>query len=279
MSGNDAFDRAVRALRETGETSAADVARTRMRVLETLHRGERRGRRTLWVLIPIAAVLAGGAALAKDSDVMHRVWTGVAETVGIVTPAEKPMPVRPARAPDVSPPELAAEPPAIAPSETENIEPKSAAPSFAEAHESPAPADALPVAPRRQRRRPDVADRASAPLSNPPAEAVQPEVPAASAPDDGEAASLKLYKNAYRLHFVEQRYAEALAAWDEYVRAASKGRLVVEARYNRAIALVRLGRRAEAEAALAPFARGEVSGGYRAREARELLDALNASSR
>jgi hypothetical protein len=278
MSGNDAFDRAVRALRETAETSAADVARTRMRVLETLHRGERRGRRTLWVLIPIAAVLAGGAALAKDSDVMHRVWTGVAETVGIVTPAEKPAPVRPARGPDVSPPDPVAEPPAIAPSETENIEPKSAAPSFAKAQESAAPADTLPAAPRRQRRT-DVADRASAPLSPPSSEAVEPEVPAASAPDDGEAASLKLYKNAYRLHFVEQRYAEALAAWDEYVRSASKGRLVVEARYNRAIALVRLGRRAEAEAALAPFARGEVSGGYRAREARELLDALNASSR
>jgi hypothetical protein len=97
--------------------------------------------------------------------------------------------------------------------------------------------------------------------------------------DDGEAASLSLYKHAYRLHFVEQRYAAALAAWDDYLRAAPTGRLVVEARYNRAIALVRLGRRVEAETALAPFARGEVSGGYRAREARELLDALNGSSR
>jgi hypothetical protein len=64
MSDNDAFDRAVRALRETGEPSPADVARTRTRLLETLHRGERRGRRTFWVLLPIAAVLAGGAAFA-----------------------------------------------------------------------------------------------------------------------------------------------------------------------------------------------------------------------
>jgi hypothetical protein len=108
-----------------------------------------------------------------------------------------------------------------------------------------------------------------------------PEAPAttAAAQDDGEAASLKLYKSAYRLHFVEQNFAAALAGWDAYLRSAPTGSLVVEARYNRAIALVRLGRRGDAEAALGPFARGEVSGGYRAREARELLDALNASSR
>ena len=114
---------------------------------------------------------------------------------------------------------------------------------------------------------------------NPPPESAPPEAPSGASPHDGEAAALELYKNAYRLHFVEQRYAAALAAWDEYLRAVPAGRLVVEARYNRAIALTRLGRRGEAEAALTPFARGEVSGGYRAREARELLDALRASSR
>ena len=284
MSGNDAFDRAVQALRETGETPAADVSRTRRRVLETLHRGERRGRRTFWVLLPVAAVLAGGAALAKDSDVVRRMWTGVAETARIVVPAETPAPLaRPARAPVVSPPERGVEPPAIAPLETENAAPSiavpsPAVPSIAEAPESAAPRAALPVVPRRNRR-PEIADSASAPLSNPPPEPAASEVPAVSAPDEGEAASLQLYKSAYRLHFVEQRYAAALAAWDAYLRSAPQGRLVVEARYNRAIALVRLGRRGEAEAALAPFARGEISGGYRAREARELLEALNASSR
>ncbi|MET0592497.1 MAG: hypothetical protein ABW133_07350, partial [Polyangiaceae bacterium] len=87
--GDDAFDRAVRALRETGETtSAADVARTRSRILQTMHRGERRGRRAFWVVLPIAAVLAGSTALAKNSEVGRRVWTRVAETIGIETPAE-----------------------------------------------------------------------------------------------------------------------------------------------------------------------------------------------
>jgi TolA-binding protein len=138
--------------------------------------------------------------------------------------------------------------------------------------------EALSVVPRRDRR-PDRADRAApAAKPTPPPETVETEAPSASA-SDGEAASLQLYKHAYRLHFVEQRYAAALTAWDEYLRAAPAGRLVVEARYNRAIALARLGRSVEAETALAPFARGEVSGGYRAREARELLEVLNGTSR
>ncbi|MET0592105.1 MAG: hypothetical protein ABW133_05360, partial [Polyangiaceae bacterium] len=139
------------------------------------------------------------------------------------------------------------------------------------------------TAPSRARSRSESAPRASAPppVNTPPAPpaAEQPEAPQNAVHDDGEAATLALYKHAYRLHFVEQNYAGALAGWDAYLRSAPTGRLVVEARYNRAIALVRLGRRSDAEAALGPFARGEVSGGYRAREARELLDALNASSR
>jgi hypothetical protein len=293
MSSNDDFDRAVRALRETGDTSPADVARTRMRVLETLHRGERRGRRTLWVLLPIAAVLAGSTALAKNNEVVRRVWTSVAETVGIVAPAEKlAVPARSLNgqgagsrsdlmaergngsmddAPSAASAEIAASADNVAPGETVALPEKLPA------------ARATPAIAPRHHRRPNVADPAVAlEVSNPPSPKVEPEAAGAAggaAGDDAEAASLQLYKQAYRLHFVEQRYAAALAAWDDYLRAAPAGRLVVEARYNRAIALVRLGRRAEAETALAPFARGEVSSGYRAREARELLDALNGSSR
>ncbi|HMI86749.1 MAG TPA: hypothetical protein VK550_21800 [Polyangiaceae bacterium] len=264
MSTNDAFDRAVQALRETGDSSAADVARTRTRVLDTLSRGERRGRRTFWVLLPIAAVLAGGAAFAK-SDVVHRAWTGLAETVGIAAPAEKlAVPVAPLSGP-------ANEVPTVGPVESV------AAAEVVAPREPVVEKDIVPVAPRRQRAA-GGAPRAAPPAA-PASATVEPEAESAVAgrADDGEAAALQLYKDAYRLHFVEQRYAAALAAWDEYLRAVPAGRLVVEARYNRAIALVRLGRRSEAESALAPFARGEVSGGYRAREARELLDALNGS--
>jgi len=300
---NDAFDRAVRALRETGETSAAEVSSTRQRVLDTLHRGERRGRRTFWVLLPIAAVLAGGAAFAKDSDALRRGWSGLAEAVGIARPAEKSLPTpRPAKdigeaagpsnesapargalpeptaIPDVvPPPPLATESATVL--ESERAEPGHDAVGRA-ARES-AGVSAVPIDQRRPRR-PVVADPASAPsASAPSAETVASDAPAASAATTahGEAASLTLYKNAYRLHFINQRYEAALAAWDAYLRAAPAGSLVVEARYNRAIALVRLGRQKEAEAALLPFARGEIGGGYRVREAQQLLEALNGSRR
>jgi len=66
----------------------------------------------------------------------------------------------------------------------------------------------------------------------------------------------------------------ALTAWDAYLAAAPRGQLAPEARYNRALSLVRLGRIAEARAALAPFANGP-AGGYRRAEAAALLERLS----
>jgi hypothetical protein len=287
MSGNDAFDRAMRALRETGETPSADVARTRARVLETLQRGERRGRRTFWMLLPIAAVLAASTAIAKNTDAVRRVWSSVAETIGIATPlpqsAPLAVPKRGLTARTGSTAEAEQGMPPVPPAEVVPAPAEQPASTASEKTESGALDDTASRAPsgsreaappERRHRRTGVG---SVPAANASPEAAAAE-PQAVAPDDGEAAALRLYKNAYRLHFTEQRYAAALAAWDEYLRAVPAGRLVVEARYNRAIALARLGRHAEAEAALTPFARGEVSGGYRAQEARELLDALRASA-
>jgi hypothetical protein len=83
-----------------------------------------------------------------------------------------------------------------------------------------------------------------------------------------------LYREAHEAHFVRKDPAAALAAWDRYLLAAGPtGRFALEARYNRAIALVRLGRRSEAASALRPFANGDY-GGYRRDEARELLSTL-----
>ncbi len=83
----------------------------------------------------------------------------------------------------------------------------------------------------------------------------------------------ELYDEAHRLHFVERRPAAALAAWDRYLSLYPASELVLEARYNRSMALVRLGRGEEARASLAPFARGEY-GTYRQREAQRLLEHL-----
>jgi tetratricopeptide (TPR) repeat protein len=85
-----------------------------------------------------------------------------------------------------------------------------------------------------------------------------------------------LYAQAHDLHFHGHDPARALAAWDRYLAAASRdirSGLVLEARYNRAICLFRLGQREEARQALQPFADGRW-GDYRRDDAQALLDEL-----
>jgi TolA-binding protein len=153
------------------------------------------------------------------------------------------------------------------------------------------PESAEPVveAPAQQARKRVVSARARAPrrfreASAAPAEAVAP--PSASEPalettpvspaEATPAASpdLALYREAHRLHFKAQEHARALAGWEAYLARFPAGMFAAEARYNRAICLVRLGRRADAIQALEPFAAGQVAGGYRQRDARKLMDAL-----
>jgi len=84
-----------------------------------------------------------------------------------------------------------------------------------------------------------------------------------------------LYRAAHDLHFHGGDPAAALAAWDAYLAAEPVGRFAVEARYNRGILLARLGRYAEARAALEPFARGDVEpAGYRQTEAAQVVGRL-----
>jgi TolA-binding protein len=103
-----------------------------------------------------------------------------------------------------------------------------------------------------------------------------PSAKASAAPSSSAAfqdADGDLYRLAHEAHFTSHDYARALAGWDAYLKAAPGGRLATEARYNRAICLLRLGRDAEARRALEPFASGML--GYRQNEARELLEELS----
>jgi hypothetical protein len=83
----------------------------------------------------------------------------------------------------------------------------------------------------------------------------------------------EVFANAHRAHFGGADPAAALAAWDDYLRRFPSGQFVPEARYNRAIDLLKLDRVAEARSALQPFADG-VYGGYRRDEARAMLRSL-----
>jgi hypothetical protein len=112
----------------------------------------------------------------------------------------------------------------------------------------------------------------AAPPSAPSAKAT-PAAPVATTTASGNDPHAALFADAHRIHFVEKDPARAIAAWDAYLAAAPQGRFAPEARYNRALALVRLGRHGEAKKDLEAFASGSF-GGYRRDEARALLDAL-----
>ena len=105
-----------------------------------------------------------------------------------------------------------------------------------------------------------------------------PPSPSSPPPLSGlEDAETIAYGRAHHAHFVDDAPARALAAWDAYLAAFPRGTFAPEAAYNRAICLVRLGRRAAAMRALRPLAAGR-SPGYRREEARTLLDWLSGAA-
>ena len=114
------------------------------------------------------------------------------------------------------------------------------------------------------------AGHASKPTRAVPALVAADEAPRPSARDDGERVA---YERAHRAHFFADAPKRALAAWDEYLAAYPRGTFAPEARYNRALCLVRLGRGAAAAQALRPIAASGASG-YRHREACLLLEWL-----
>ncbi|MBL9019343.1 MAG: hypothetical protein JNL83_34465 [Myxococcales bacterium] len=180
-------------------------------------------------------------------------------------------------------PPVAADPPAGDPPSAEPRMSRSPA-----ATESSAPPPRTTVAPPVQRptsrseepapssavdRTPSSAIGAGPSIEPPPARAADParsvEPPEAPVAD----AELAAYRTAHALHFRGTDLSAALTAWDALLAKFPSGRLAPEARFNRALLLVKLKRWADARAALAPFASAP-AGSYRQREAHELLEAI-----
>jgi hypothetical protein len=272
---DDLLERATRALRETSAEPQPRSGLTRARILDSAQkRHAPRGVIVRW-LIGISAVLAASTALARVAE--H--WPELRELLApaATEPANSaPKPTRraqPKAATPVSPalqPMAAADGAAVAPGSG----PQASGSELGERAAANTPVEQT-LRPRRAR---DPAPRR--PRSTTPTPATSPATtsaalpaaaPASEAAPHAESAELSLFRRAQQLHLAHD--PGAVAAWDAYLRIAGQGVLAPEARYNRALALVRQGRIAEARHALGMFARGEL-GNYRRGEAQRLLDAL-----
>jgi hypothetical protein len=233
---DDLLKAAARALKEETAEAADDGRFTRARVMASLHQGKVKRRTRLAFVLPLAACLAAGTAWGAATGRLPAMFHAIGQAVSYTA-----KPPRPKAAPRI-----------VAP----------------QAEKAPLPSNAPPRPPEPAPLEP------SKPLESGPAKVG---VVTSTKPAPSSSASFKdtdgdLYRLAHEAHFAAHDYARALAGWDAYLRAAPGGRLSTEARYNRAICLLRLGRDAEARLALEPFASGKM--GYRQNVARQLLSEL-----
>jgi hypothetical protein len=251
---DDLLRRATSALRDETEDSQAGARFTRARVLASLNETRVRRRTRLTFLLPLAACFAAATAWGTSGGNAGRLFAFVSHAFQS-DPAPAPVP-------RAKPSKPVSKAPVVPPAETPE-------PSVvADADVTPLPPPAVPALPEPERAPVRVA-RASIPVSS--SAASNPAVPSARVADPAH----DLYRAAHRAHFVEHEPAKALSAWNSYLRAAPAGRFSLEARYNRALCLVRLGRHEEARAALSPFAAGS-HGEYRQAEAQALLNGLGS---
>ena len=262
MSEQDVLAVAARALHERtapGAGHAEEAARTRARVLLAACATRRRHVRVTAILVPVAAVLVLSTAWAGARADLPRAWREIRLVItgGDTRATHAGLAPSPAHAPRGAAERVTDEPHVEAPRAPEAVPTFDVLDLPAAAGPSPVTARALGAA---NAATPDAAHAALSPEDTPPE--VEDE----------------LYASAHRAHFVDHDPEAALRAWDAYLRAAPSGRLAIEARYDRALALVRLHRDDDARAALAPFAAG-VHGAYRRSEARRLLDAMGEPRR
>jgi hypothetical protein len=246
----DLVDRAARALRGAYDGTSPQAAATERRVHAEVQRRARRRRVLRAFLVPLAAAFVVSSAWAATTGHVAgllrwlsgppaarvRASGGAARTEDSANGAAAPraLAAAPSARASVATVDAITAPPPSAP-----------APSSAGATSKPSHAGTAPGH--------------GPPRSSPPSATSDPE---------GD-----LYAIAHRAHFVARDPALALQGWDQYLSAYPEGRFAPEARYNRALALVRLGRLAEAREELTAFAEGRRSG-YRQAEARSLLEAL-----
>jgi len=254
----DLLREATRALREVDDASELETRATRARIMSGLHQTRVRRRTRYAFLLPIAATFVAASAWGAASGKAQLVWQSIEQFVTKTAPTPAPKP--PSAITQKSQSARAAAP------TLETAPPTQAAPEAAEAPS--AVTESASAAPPRT-------TPPSAALPAPSTKSVVTDAHSLTpqTPEERADPTLALYRVAHTAHFVDRDPARALVGWDAYLAAAPNGTFAPEARYNRALSLVRLGRNAEAKAALAPFATG-VYGSYRQSEASALLREL-----
>jgi hypothetical protein len=242
---DEKLDGAFRAVRERFDGTHPESDATLRRALLATRKNVRSRKAAMWVVLPLAAALAASTAWAGVTGRLAPAFSSVLEAVH----GERP------------------EPPPPPPPATALVSPAPLPKPVAEAVPEPEPTPEPVAAPAP----PPVAPAAPIAIKSAPSVAVEPLPPASVAPAADPNAAL--FAEANRLHFTERDPARALAAWDRYLAAAPSGKFAREARYNRALSLIRVGRHPEAKRELEAFANGTY-GDYRRAEARSLLEAL-----
>jgi hypothetical protein len=249
----DSLREATQALREFGKTGTDASPATRARVLTSLQRTKGTSRRRSFVAIPLAALLIGSLAVAATGG-------------QIPAPVQKWFSALTAHEPSK---------PAVHRQHSRQLAPAKAPPPRADSGEVPVLATSE-LQPDEQ----PLTQRGDAKLS---AERAVDGAPGSmrhasterATPDEKPMSEeeYERYRTAHEAHFIKKDPAAALAAWSEYLAYSPTGRLAVEARYNRALCLLKLGRDQEAMTALRPFTRGSY-GAYRQKEAQRLIAQL-----
>jgi hypothetical protein len=285
---DDLLARATGALRdESGQRESTRAAVGRVRVLTALRARNARRRRlgSASVAACVTLLCAGAWAAATGRLPLGRL---LREGTSVGAPSATPAHTTPPQRARAIAPSAQPAPPVVAPSTSTTTIDEPHSTSVIPRDSSPAPS--APVvrhavvaarAPARASHLPVSTHVAIAPAPTAPTApsingpaGSSPEVPLApvAVEDPAEA----LYRAAHVAHFSTRDPQAALPAWERYLAAAPDGRFAPEARYNRALSLVRLGRVSEAREALAPFAEA-AEGSYRQREAAVLRARLAAS--
>ncbi len=239
------LDDALRSLRDDVHGESPRAHETRDVILATARRPKRNFR--FLTLLAAAALFIGSAAWAGYTGRLRQ-WF---------------RPVSTEQTKDVAPsPVASSKLPALAPAQAEVVELDAAV-----ASEEIQPEVEGPLVQNKAQRVTNI------PLSEPKLPSPSPPAASASASTSvvPSTEELETYERAHRAHF--SRSLTALALWDAYLQKYPSGKWQPEARYNRAIALLRAGDTRAAKGALEPFANGNY-GTYRKDEARSLLKSI-----